>query len=71
MIYLEQWQKNRFKNELLWGVHKILELYKNGIEYNVVFDYVCDIEIHLTEDKFEFYQIKTHNSWRRLHFSDK
>lgn len=53
--------KKRFKNELLWGVRKILELYKAGEEYVVVFDYVCDIEIHFKEKAFEFYQIKTHN----------
>jgi hypothetical protein len=54
--------KNRFKNELLWGVHKILELYKVKKEYYIVFDYVCDIELHFKENKFEFYQIKTHSS---------
>ena len=53
--------KNRFKNELLWGVHKILKLYKSGENYCVVFDYVCDIEVHLNDERFEFYQIKTHN----------
>ena len=54
--------KNRFKNELLWGLHKILELYTNEDDFKMVFDYVCDIEVHLTNGRFEFYQIKTANS---------
>ncbi len=50
--------KNRFKLELLWGVSKTLDIY-DTTDFIVVFDYVCDIEIH-TENTFEFYQIKTH-----------
>jgi hypothetical protein len=50
--------KNRFRNEILWGLKKILELYKQDIEFTVVFDYSCDIEVH-KEDRFEFYQLKT------------
>ncbi|MCP1422497.1 hypothetical protein J3D43_001013 [Paenibacillus xylanexedens] len=52
--------KNRFRNEMLWGLKKILELYKTHIDFTVVFDYKCDIEIHLDEN-YEFYQLKTRN----------
>ena len=54
--------KNRFKNELLWGIHRILELYTDEKKFNMVFDYVCDIEVHWEDEKYEFYQIKTSNS---------
>lgn len=54
--------KNRFKNELLWGIHKILELYTDEKKFNMVFDYVCDIEVHWENGQYEFYQIKTSNS---------
>lgn len=51
--------KNRFRLELLWGVSKLLELMESTDDFTMVFDFVCDIEIHF-DDKFEFYQIKTH-----------
>ena len=51
--------KNRFRLELLWGIDKILELMEAPDDFTVVFDYVCDIEVH-KQDSFEFYQIKTH-----------
>lgn len=51
--------KNRFRLELLWGVSKMLELMESSDDFTIVFDYVCDIEIHL-DSGFEFYQIKTH-----------
>lgn len=54
--------KNRFKNELLWGIHKMLELYTDEENFNMVFDYVCDIEVHWENGEYEFYQIKTSNS---------
>lgn len=50
--------KNRFRIELLWGIIKLLEIYDND-EFIIVFDYVCDIEIHYN-DKLEFYQLKSH-----------
>ncbi|MGD6874241.1 dsDNA nuclease domain-containing protein [Sutcliffiella horikoshii] len=50
--------KNRFRNEILWGLKKILELFKEDAEFTVVFDYSCDVEVH-KEDRFEFYQLKT------------
>lgn len=52
--------KNRFRNEILWGLKKIFQIYELNNDFYVVFDYVCDIEVH-TEDIFEFYQVKTHN----------
>ncbi len=53
--------KNRFRNELLWGLEKILEIYKMENDFTMVFDYVCDIEVH-TDNSLEFYQVKTHNT---------
>ena len=50
--------KNRFRLELLWGISKMLDIYDQE-DFAVIFDYVCDIEIH-TKDGFEFYQLKTH-----------
>ena len=52
--------KNRFRYELLWGLRKMLYLFKQEKEFTVVFDYVCDIEVHL-DTHFEFYQLKTQN----------
>ena len=28
--------KNRFKNELLWGIHKILEVYTDEKKFNMI-----------------------------------
>lgn len=53
--------KNRFRNEMLWGLKKMLDLYKNDIPFTVVFDYNCVIEVHKT-DGFEFYHLKTQNN---------
>ena len=50
--------KNRFRNEILWGLEKIFEVYKTGKDFCIVFDYVCDLELHM-ESTLEFYQIKT------------
>lgn len=50
--------KNRFRAELLWGIGKILDLMETDENFTIVFDYVCDIEIHY-DNKFEFFQIKT------------
>ena len=52
--------KNRFRVELLWGIDKMLELMESDKSFTMVFDYVCDIEVHM-EDELEFYQIKTHS----------
>ena len=51
--------KNRFRMELLWGVAVMLDLMEDNRDFTVVFDYVCDIEIHY-KDGLEFHQVKTH-----------
>lgn len=54
--------KNRFRLELLWGLEKLLSCLDDGIdEFAIVFDYRCDIELHLDEG-YEFYQVKTSKS---------
>lgn len=51
--------KNRFRNELLWGVYKIYLTYLNDQrEFFVIFDYACDIELGYDDELF-LYQIKT------------
>ena len=51
--------KNRFRVELLWGLEKLLACLDDGVDdFAVVFDYRCDIELHL-EEGYEFYQVKT------------
>ena len=51
--------KNRFRMELLWGVSVMLDLMEGDQDFTVVFDYVCDVEIHY-KDGLEFHQVKTH-----------
>ena len=51
--------KNRFRLELLWGISRMLELMESVNDFTIIFDLVCDIEVHL-DNGFEFYQIKTH-----------
>ena len=51
--------KNRFRLELLWGISRMLDLMESTNDFTIVFDFVCDIEVHL-DNEFEFYQIKTH-----------
>lgn len=53
--------KNRFRVELLWGISKILDLMEQSDDFIMVFDHVCDIEVH-KENKFDFYQIKSKSS---------
>ena len=51
--------KNRFRSELFWGIDRLLTCLDSGIDsFAVVFDYRCDIELHL-DDRYEFYQVKT------------
>lgn len=51
--------KNRFRTELFWGIDRLLTCLDSGIDsFAVVFDYRCDIELHL-DDRYEFYQVKT------------
>ena len=51
--------KNRFRIELLWGVSVMLDLIHEDKDFTIVFDYVCDVEIHY-KDRLEFHQVKTH-----------
>ena len=51
--------KNRFRLELLWGISVMLDLMKEDKDFTIVFDYVCDVEIHY-KDALEFHQVKTH-----------
>jgi hypothetical protein len=53
--------KNRFRVELIWGLKKMIDLYQKEDDYTVVFDYCCDVEVHLNET-FEFYQVKSQNN---------
>lgn len=53
--------KNRFRNEMLWGLEKMFELYKANVDFLMVFDYVCDVEVHL-DGGIEFYQLKTNSA---------
>ena len=50
--------KNRFRNEMLWGLSLIFESYLAQKNFVVVFDYVCDIELH-ADGTFAFYRLKT------------
>lgn len=52
--------KNRFRVELLWGISKLIDAYKQYDDYTVVFDFKCDIELHY-ENGLDFYQVKTKN----------
>lgn len=51
--------KNRFRNELLWGIHKLYQTYiDDDRDFFLIFDYVCDIELGF-EDELHFFQVKT------------
>lgn len=50
--------KNRFDFEILYGIEQLIDNYNNIDDYYVVFDYVCDIELHY-DNKLKFYQVKT------------
>lgn len=50
--------KNRFRNEMLWELSKIFEAYTKQEDFVVIFDYVCDIELHYG-NTLNFYQMKT------------
>ena len=60
--------KNRFRQELCWGISKMFDLFDKE-DFCVVFDYKCDIEIHFN-DSIEFYQIKTHKVQSPYSFTD-
>ncbi len=53
--------KNRFKFEVYWGLNKFLDAFRKSQNFTMVFDYVCDIELHYDEF-YEFYQVKTSTS---------
>lgn len=50
--------KNRHRNEMLWGLTQIFDLYKSEKDFVVIFDNKCDIEI-VSDDLISFYQVKT------------
>lgn len=50
--------KNRFRFEIFWGLSKFLEVVRTSDDFTMVFDYVCDVEVHYP-DNYEFYQVKT------------
>jgi len=58
--------KNRFRQEILWGVSKMFDLLDKP-QFCVIFDYKCDIEIHLS-DSIEFYQIKSQKAQKPYTF---
>ena len=43
---------------MLWGASKMFDLFDKE-NFCIVFDYKCDIEVHLG-NSLEFYQVKTH-----------
>jgi len=49
--------KNRFRQEILWGVSKMFDIFDEP-DFCVIFDYKCDIEVHI-DGIIEFYQIKS------------
>ena len=60
--------KNRFRQELLWGVSKAFDLLERE-DFCIIFDYKCDIELHFS-DRIQFYQIKTHRIQRPYSFTE-
>ena len=60
--------KNRFRQEILWGLGKFLEIYSQKKDFTMIFDRVCDIEVH-DDESYEFYQVKTQKTGRSFTFS--
>ena len=50
--------KNRFDFEILYGIEQLIDKYNVMNDYYIVFDYVCDIELHY-DNKLKFFQVKT------------
>ena len=48
--------KNRFDFEILYGIELLIDNYHVLNDFTVIFDYVCDIELHSNEDEsLKFY----------------
>jgi hypothetical protein len=59
--------KNRFSCEKDWGIAKAYKLYLEDIDFFVIFDCLCDIEIgEAGKGTISFYQIKTEKNSDRL-----
>ena len=55
--------KNRFDFEILYGIELLIDNYHVLDDFTIVFDYVCDIELHCYDDEsLKFYQLKTNNT---------
>lgn len=55
--------KNRFDFEILYGIELLIDNYHILNDFTVVFDYVCDIELHCNDNEsLKFYQVKTTNT---------
>ena len=55
--------KNRFDFEILYGIELLIDNYHILDNFTIVFDYVCDIELHCNDDEsLKFYQVKTNNT---------
>lgn len=55
--------KNRFDFEILYGIELLIDNYHGLNNFTIVFDYVCDIELHCHDDEsLKFYQLKTNNT---------
>lgn len=50
--------KNRFSYEIYWGIDRFLRELIDSDDFTMVFDYVCDVEIH-HRDRLEFFQVKS------------
>lgn len=44
--------KNCFRLELFWGISKVIDIYKEGKDYIIIFDFKCDIEIYRDNELF-------------------
>lgn len=55
--------KNRFDFEILYGIELLIDNYSTLNDFVIVFDYVCDIELHCNDkNSLEFHQIKSNNT---------
>lgn len=61
--------KNRFRQELLWGLSKAIDKLDDENWYAVVFDYVCDIELHY-DSELELYQVKVNKNQNHFTLTD-